>query len=229
MEDKSLSVGTHALRVEDVWKTYDGMHSVLRGVSLGMFPGEMVLFCGRSGSGKTTLLNILGCMDTPTKGKVYVNGFDTSTLSPRELAGVRLRRIGMVFQSHNLLSDLSVLENVILPMKIAGNKCARERVLELLHSFDLEGFSRRFPSEISGGERQRVAVARALANNPSVLLADEPTASLDEENCEVVINAFKRANKEFGATVVIASHDPLIRGHVQQRYTLVRGELKEDV
>ncbi|MEW5937429.1 MAG: ABC transporter ATP-binding protein [Candidatus Thermoplasmatota archaeon] len=228
MEDKSLSVHTHALKAEDVWKTYDGAYSVLRGVSLELSPGEIVLICGRSGSGKTTLLHLLGCMDTPTSGRVFVNGFDTSTLSPKELACVRLRKIGMVFQSHNLLSDLTVLENVMLPMKIAGNRHAKKEALGLLRTFEMDGCQGRIPTEISGGERQRVAVARALANSPSVLLADEPTASLDDENCEVVIDAFKRANQDFSTTVVIASHDPLIRGHVRRRYALYRGELREE-
>jgi ABC-type lipoprotein export system ATPase subunit len=231
MVDKSLSVddgASQAVKVEAVWKTYDGNHFVLKDVNLDVPTGEFVLITGRSGSGKTTLLNLLGCMDVPSKGRICLNGYDTGKLSQRQLAGARLRKIGMVFQTHNLISDLTVLENVMLPLKIAGGKDAREKACTLLKTFDLEIFTERFPSEISGGERQRVAVARALANTPTILLADEPTASLDVDNCTTVIEAFKKANKEFGTTVVIASHDPVMEDHVETIYSLKRGDLKEE-
>jgi ABC-type lipoprotein export system ATPase subunit len=136
-----------------------------------------------------------------------------------------LHKIGSVFQAHNLIGDLTVYENVLLPMKIAKWHDGDWRVKELLHTFDITKYSGKYPDEISGGERQRVAVARALANNPSVLLADEPTASLDLDNCDIVIDAFKKANREFGATVVIASHDPVVEDQVQRRHTLERGRL----
>ncbi|MFH0816502.1 MAG: ABC transporter ATP-binding protein [Methanobacteriota archaeon] len=231
MEDKSLSVGksdSPSVRVEGVWKTYDGAHYILRDVSLSVPAGEFVLITGRSGSGKTTLLNLLGCMDVPSKGRICLNGYDTGKLTQRELARARLRKIGMVFQTHNLISDLTVLENVMLPLKIAGGKDARERACALLRTFDLDIYMDRFPSEISGGERQRVAVARALANTPMILLADEPTASLDLDNCTTVIEAFKKANREFGTTVVIASHDPVMEDHVESIYSLKKGDLKEE-
>ncbi len=215
--------------VKDVWKTYDGSRDVLRGVSLEIPPREMILIKGRSGSGKSTLLNLMGCIDIPTKGEIQLNGYATASLSDKELADIRLHRIGIVFQSHNLINDLTVYENILLPMKIAKWQGGDFRVKELLHSFGLEAYSDNYPDEISGGERQRVAVARALANSPSVLLADEPTASLDIDNCDIVIDAFKKANKEFGATVVIASHDPAVEGHVSTKYILERGELKEDL
>jgi ABC-type lipoprotein export system ATPase subunit len=226
MVDKSLSVevcDSQSVRMEGVWKTYDGSHYVLKDVNLAVPSGEFVLITGRSGSGKTTLLNILGCMDVPSKGRICLNGYDTGKLSQRELAGARLHKIGMVFQSHNLIGDLTVLENVTLPMKIAGEKGARERARALLSTFELESYADRFPSEISGGERQRVAVARALANRPAVLLADEPTASLDEENSRLVHDTFMKANREFGTTVVIASHDRSTWRSVQTHYDLVRG------
>lgn len=213
------------ISVKDVWKTYDGKRDVLRGISMEITPEEMVLIKGRSGSGKTTLLNIIGCMDVPTKGELFLNGYDTSKLSAKELANLRLHKIGMVFQSHNLIQDLTVFENVILPMKIAKWHDGEWKVNELLRTFDLLPYSDKYPNEISGGERQRVAVARALANSPTVLLADEPTASLDIDNCDVVMDAFKKANKEFGATVIIASHDPVVEEYVQKKYFLFRGEL----
>ncbi len=214
--------------VKDVWKSYDGTRQVLRGVNLVIPPREMILIKGRSGSGKSTLLNLMGCIDVPTKGEIQLNGYDTASLSDKELANIRLHRIGIVFQSHNLINDLTVYENVLLPMKIAKWQGGDFRVKELLHSFGLEAYSDKYPDEISGGERQRVAVARALANSPSALLADEPTASLDIDNCDIVLDAFKKANKEFGATVVIASHDPAVEGHVGTSYTLERGELREE-
>jgi putative ABC transport system ATP-binding protein len=215
--------------VKDVWKTYDGSRDILRGVNLEIPPRQMILIKGRSGSGKSTLLNLMGCIDVPTKGEIQLNGYDTASLSDKELANIRLHKVGIVFQSHNLINDLTVYENVLLPMKIAKWHDGDWRVKELLHSFGLESYADKYPDEISGGERQRVAVARALANSPSVLLADEPTASLDIDNCDIVIDAFKKANKEFGATVVIASHDPAVEDHVGPKYILERGELKEVV
>jgi putative ABC transport system ATP-binding protein len=214
--------------VKDVWKTYDGSRDILRGVNLEILPRQMILIKGRSGSGKSTLLNLMGCIDVPTKGEIQLNGYDTASLSDKELANIRLHKVGIVFQSHNLINDLTVYENVLLPMKIAKWHDGDWRVKELLHSFGLESYADKYPDEISGGERQRVAVARALANSPSVLLADEPTASLDIDNCDIVIDAFKKANKEFGATVVIASHDPAVEGHVGTTYMLERGELRRE-
>lgn len=212
--------------VRDVWKSYDGSRDVLKGVNLEIPPREMVLIKGRSGSGKSTLLNLMGCIDVPSKGEIQLNGYATATLSDKELANIRLHKIGIVFQAHNLISDLTVYENVLLPMKIAKWQGGDWRVKELLHSFGLDSYAEKYPDEISGGERQRVAVARALANSPSVLLADEPTASLDIDNCDIVIDAFKKANREFGATVVIASHDPALDEQIGTKYVLERGELR---
>ncbi|MBA3045802.1 MAG: ABC transporter ATP-binding protein [Euryarchaeota archaeon] len=215
--------------VKDVWKSYDGSRNVLRNVNLEIPPREMVLIKGRSGSGKSTLLNLIGCIDVPTKGEIQLNGYATAALSDKELANIRLHKIGIIFQAHNLINDLTVYENVLLPMKIAKWHDGDWRVKELLHSFGLDSYAEKFPDEISGGERQRVAVARALANSPAVLLADEPTASLDIDNCDIVIDAFKKANREFGATVVIASHDPAVEEHVGTKYTLERGELRGEI
>jgi putative ABC transport system ATP-binding protein len=213
--------------LKDVWKTYDGKRDILKGVYLEVNPREIILIRGRSGSGKTTLLNLIGCIDVPTRGEIQLNGYDTARMSDKELANIRLHKIGIVFQSHNLINDLTVYENVLLPMKIAKWHDGDWRVRELLHTFDLDRYSGNFPSEISGGERQRVAVARALANSPSILLADEPTASLDIDNCDIVIDAFKKANKEFSATVLIASHDPVFEDHVEKKFRLTRGEIQK--
>lgn len=215
------------VKIKGVWKTYDGHRQILKGVNLIVEPEETILIRGRSGSGKTTLLSIIGCIDTPTKGNVFLNGCDATKLSQKELAKIRLHRIGIVFQSHNLIHDLSVFDNVLLPLKIAKSKDGVKRANKLLETFDILELANKKPAEISGGERQRVAIARALANNPSILLADEPTSSLDVDNCNIVTQAFKKANREFGTTVIIASHDLDLDNHVHRKYTLKEGQLFE--
>ncbi len=221
MDDDQFSV-----RAVDVWKSYDGEHYVLSGINLTLQPKEIVLIRGRSGSGKTTLLNLLGCLDKPSKGDIYLNGHDTAKLTRRKLADVRLHTIGIVFQSHNLLEELSVMENVLLPLKIARREDADERALKLLENFDIQELAEKMPNGISGGEQQRVAIARALANEPKLLIADEPTASLDLENSDIVMDAFKKANEMFDTTVIIASHDPVIEEHVHRIFNLRGGRLE---
>lgn len=213
------------VKIEDLWKTYDGKREILRGINLTVKPKEIILIRGRSGSGKTTLLSLIGCIDTPTKGSISLDGYDASKLSQKELAKIRLHHIGIVFQSHNLIHDLTVFENVLLPLKIAKHKDGAKRVNELLKTFELNKFAKKLPNELSGGERQRAAIARALANKPSILLVDEPTTALDQDNCNIVIDALKKANEEFGATVIIASHDPIIDDHVQKKYLLKAGKI----
>ena len=215
-----------SVRAVDVWKSYDGENYVLKGINMTIHPKEIVLIRGRSGSGKTTLLNLLGCLDKPSKGDIYLNGYDTAALSRRKLSEVRLYTIGIVFQSHNLLEELTVEENVLLPLKIAHREDAEERTHKLLDGFDIQELGGKMPNEISGGEQQRVAIARALANEPKLLIADEPTASLDLDNSGVVLDAFKKANQLFGTTVVIASHDPVVEGHVHRMFNLRKGGLE---
>ncbi|UCE73896.1 MAG: ABC transporter ATP-binding protein [Methanomassiliicoccales archaeon] len=219
----------HAFTVKilDLWKTYDGQRQILNGVSLTVEPEETILIRGRSGSGKTTLLSIIGCIDTPTKGSILLNGYDASKLSQKELAKIRLKRIGIVFQSHNLIHDLTVFDNVLLPLKFAKSKDGVDRVNKLLETFEILDLAHNKPAEISGGERQRVAIARALANNPSILLADEPTSALDMDNCNIVTQAFLKANREFGTTVIIASHDLDLDNHVHTKYVLRDGQIFE--
>ncbi|UCF08767.1 MAG: ABC transporter ATP-binding protein [Thermoplasmata archaeon] len=213
------------VKIEDLWKTFDGNRNILSGVNLTVKPEEIIVIRGRSGSGKTTLLSIIGCIDTPSKGSVMLNGYDAAKLSQKELAKIRLHNIGIVFQSHNLIHDLTVFDNVLLPLKIAKSKDGLKRVNTLLDTFDIHEIAGKKPAEISGGERQRVAIARALANNPSILLADEPTSSLDTINCGKVTQAFKKANKEFGTTVIIASHDLDFDNYVDRKFLLVDGKI----
>ncbi|UCE38221.1 MAG: ABC transporter ATP-binding protein [Thermoplasmata archaeon] len=216
------------VKIKDLWKTYDGQRQVLKGVNLTVEPEETILIRGRSGSGKTTLLSIIGCIDAPTKGSIFLNGYDAAKLSQKELAKIRLHRIGIVFQSHNLIHDLTVFDNVLLPLRIGKSKDGIKRVNRLLETFDILELANKKPSEISGGERQRVAIARALANNPSILLADEPASSLDLDNCKIVTQAFKKANREFGTTVIIASHDLDLNNHVHRKYFLKDGQIFEN-
>jgi putative ABC transport system ATP-binding protein len=212
--------------VRKVSKTYDGVRHIVKDVNLKVAAGDEILLWGRNGSGKTTLLNLVGCIDLPTSGRVIVTGRDTSKLSPRQMARLRLTRIGHVFQHHNLIDDLTVEENIRLPLRIAKDRNANTKVKSLLAKFELKPLARKKPGEISGGESQKVAIARALANSPTILLADEPTASLDSKSCEIVLDAFKRIREGFDATVIVASHDPLLYDQIEKKYFLFDGQLK---
>lgn len=212
------------LAATDLWKSYDGTSDVLRGVNLQIGPGEAVLIWGENGSGKTTLLSILGGLDIPTKGSVVLGGREISRLRESELATVRLHDVGFVFQTHNLIDDLTVEENVALPLRLA-RKAADSRVAELLDAFDLARLATRRPNEISVGESQRVAVARALANGPKVLLADEPTAALDAKGTAAVLEAFQLARSSFRAALVLATHDVEVKGLAADEYRLEDGTL----
>ncbi len=213
------------LTATDVWKSYDGRSDVLKGVSLEVAGGSAVLIWGPNGSGKTTLLAILGGLDLPTRGSVLLGDREISRMKEAQLAKVRLHDVGFVFQTHHLIEDLTVEENVALPLRLA-RRPADARVAELLAAFDLTGLATRRPIEISVGESQRVAVARALANGPKVLLADEPTAALDSKGTLAVLEAFALARTSFGAALVIASHDPDMRGVAATAYGLEDGVLR---
>src|SRR5438132_9072358 len=212
------------LKALDVWKSYDGRSDVLRGVSLAVDAGDAVLVYGPNGSGKTTLLSILGGLDVPTRGSVVLGGREIARLKESELSRVRLREVGFVFQTHNLIDDLTVEENVALPLRLA-RRPADARVAELLQTFDLVRLATRRPNEISVGEAQRVAVARALANGPKVILADEPTAALDTKGTAAVLAAFELAREDFHAAVVVASHEPALPGFAGTSYHLEEGTL----
>ena len=182
----------------------------LSDVNFEVRKGEFVAIIGPSGSGKTTLLNLLGALDRPTTGKVFLDGVDVSRLPNAELARVRNRKLGFVFQDFNLISRMSAGENVELPLMIEGIPSAerRKRARALLEKFGLESKADRNVNKLSGGERQRVAVARALANDPAIVLADEPTGNLDTKNTEVMMDFMRQLNQEFGKTVVIITHNP---------------------
>jgi putative ABC transport system ATP-binding protein len=194
------------IEVIELRKQYGNGKPVIDGVSFTVKKQEFVTVYGKSGCGKTTLLNILGGLDRPTSGRVEIDGQDTSGFSEDQLARVRLEKIGFVFQDYNLLMDLTVRENVALPMRFSKRK-DHGRVDELLKRFDIAHLADERANRISGGEAQRAAIARALMNDPKIILADEPTGNLDHENTENVIKVFQLAIRDFGMTVVLATHD----------------------
>jgi putative ABC transport system ATP-binding protein len=195
------------LTLRDVRKEYTGSRVVLNGINLDVGANDFVVIRGRSGIGKSTLLRIMGLLDAPTSGEVLVDGRETSKMKDPELSRIRLATFGFVFQQFNLIPSLTNLENVELPMQLAGVGAdeRRRRALALLQSFGVEGLAKRFPGEISGGEQQRVTVARALANKPQLILADEPTASLDEANSDAVLGLFKKVSDENKVAVVLTT------------------------
>ncbi|RLF77060.1 ABC transporter ATP-binding protein [Thermococci archaeon] len=203
----------------------------LRGVDLKIYEGEFIAIVGPSGSGKTTLLNMLGLLDRPTAGQIYVDGMEVSSLNDNQLSEIRLRKIGFIFQYYNLMPILTALENVEMPMVLAGlpKKERIKRAKELLKAVGLERFIRHKPNEMSGGQQQRVAIARALANNPSIVLADEPTGNLDTKTSEEIIKLLGRINREKGTTLVVVTHDPDIAEKAHRILQIRDGILKEVV
>ncbi len=203
--------------------------AALRGVSLTIHRNEYVALMGPSGSGKSTLMNILGCLDTPTSGSYILNGTEVSTMSDDELAHVRNKEIGFVFQTFNLLPRLSSLENVALPMVYAGlGKTERiQRAQEVMEMVGLKDRMDHKPNELSGGQRQRVAIARALVNNPSIILADEPTGNLDTKTSYEIMNIFETINKG-GNTVILVTHEEDIARHARRVLRLRDGAVETD-
>jgi putative ABC transport system ATP-binding protein len=200
----------------------------LRDVTLEVDEGEFLSIAGPSGSGKTTLLNLVGCVDTPTAGAVLVNGHDTSKLSERALTDLRLRTIGFIFQSFNLVSVLSLFQNVEFPLLLQGSltkKERRERVQGLLEAVGLAEHSRHRPSELSGGQRQRVAIARALVTRPKLVLADEPTANLDSATGANIIDLMRDMNRRDGTTFIFSTHDPKVMSHANAVVRIADGRI----
>ncbi len=218
--------------IQGITKTYvNGKLSVpvLHGIDLLVNKGEFISIMGPSGSGKSTFMNILGCLDRPTTGSYRLNGDEVATLSDDELAFVRNKQIGFVFQSFNLLTKLTTLENVALPMIYAGvgKKNRNERASLLLQSVGLGDRMDHLPSELSGGQRQRVAIARALANDPSIIMADEPTGNLDSKSTIDVMNIFRGLHAE-GRTIILVTHEPDIATYASRNVVLKDGIIVQD-
>ncbi|MFH1399406.1 MAG: ABC transporter ATP-binding protein [Candidatus Woesearchaeota archaeon] len=200
------------IKLVDVWKIYrmgEVDVAALRGLNLEVKEGDFLAIQGPSGSGKSTAMNMIGCLDVPTKGKIFLEGQDISILTESHLAQIRGKKIGFVFQKFNLINTLSALENVMLPMVFQGVEAGkrREQAVDLLKLVDLKDRMNHKPTEMSGGEQQRVAIARALTNNPDVILADEPTGNLDSKSGENVLEFLKKLHKTQKKTIVMVTHD----------------------
>jgi len=218
--------------LEEIRKSYfmgNQELKILKGINTEILKNEYVALMGPSGSGKSTLMNILGCLDSPTEGKYILNGNDVSTMADNDLADIRNKEIGFVFQQFNLLPRLTALENVALPLVYAGipKKTRTEMAQEVLRKVDLMDRSHHKPNELSGGQCQRVAIARALVNNPSIILADEPTGNLDSKTSYEIMNIFSKIHSE-GNTVVLVTHEEDISNYAKRVIRLRDGLIESD-
>lgn len=228
------------IKICNITKLYgknEAANFALKNTSLEINDGEMVVIMGPSGSGKTTLLNILGCLDVQTDGEFYLNNINISTLNNSELAKIRNQKIGFIFQQFALIPEYTALENVEMPMyyknifstranKIS-NKNIKEKALKALSSLNMLEHAKKYPSQLSGGQQQRTAIARALVNNPDIIIADEPTGSLDQKSGSEVIEILKKINSE-GKIVIVVTHDEKIASHFQRKIIITDGKIISD-
>jgi putative ABC transport system ATP-binding protein len=220
------------IETRDLWKTYvmgDEEIHALRGVSIAIERGEYVAIMGPSGSGKSTLMNLIGCLDTPSKGSYLLNDKEVASMNDDELARIRNEEIGFVFQTFNLLPRATALHNVELPLVYAGvqSKVRQERAMQALGKVELTQRASHRPNELSGGQRQRVAIARALVNNPSILLADEPTGNLDSKTGTEIMGVFARLH-EGGNTIILVTHEPDIAAYAHRVISIRDGQVEKD-
>ena len=225
--------GTAAAELVDVTRVYrQGQIEVhaLRGLSLTIDKGEFTAVCGPSGSGKTTMLNLIGALDRPTTGRVILDGTDLGELSRKERSDIRRDRIGFVFQAYNLMPVLTAYENAELVLWAQGvdYETRRGKVMELLHDVGLDGLEDRVPAELSGGQQQRVAIARAIAPGPAVVLADEPTANVDSDTADKLLELMEKLNQDRGVTFVFSTHDPKVMDRARRLVRLVDGRVDSD-
>ena len=219
------------LRVEHLSKIYGKGENQVRAlddVSFAVNPGEFVAIIGPSGSGKSTLLHILGGVDKPTGGKVYMNGCDVYAQNDEQLAVFRRRQVGLVYQFYNLIPVLNVTENITLPVLMDGQKVNKERLQELLTTLKLNGRENHLPNQLSGGQQQRVSIGRALMNAPAVVLADEPTGNLDRKNSQEIMDLLKKSNQKYHQTLVIITHDESIALQADRIIAIEDGRIVRD-
>ncbi len=221
------------VEVKSLYKNYQIgkiIFPALRGIDLVINDGEFTAMAGPSGSGKTTLLNIIGCLDTPTKGEVFINGIGVTKLSAKQIIELRKREIGFVFQTFNLIPVLTAFENVEMPLLILNKsaKDRKERVLSILKEVGLEDYINRKPNEMSGGQQQRIAIARALVKNPSLVLADEPTANLDSATAQDILRLMRELNKSHKTTFLFSTHDPMVMEYAERVIRLRDGKVVAD-
>ena len=222
------------IKLENVWKVYkmgDTDVKALQGLGLDIKEGEFVAIMGPSGSGKSTAVNMIGCLDVPTKGKIFLDGHDISKLSESELAQIRGKKIGFIFQQFNLIPTLTALENVALPIVFQNIERGErlKRATELLEIVELGDRLGHRPTELSGGQQQRVAIARSLANNPEVILADEPTGNLDSSTGETVMSFLQKLNRKENKTIIMVTHDNNVASHADRIELLKDGRIVKSV
>jgi len=219
------------LRADNLCKTYgknENLVKALDGVSFSVEKGEFVAIIGPSGSGKSTLLHVLGGVDMPTDGKVYVDGKDVYAQNPEQLAIFRRRQVGLIYQFYNLIPVLNVEENITLPVLMDNRKINRERLNELLHTLSLTDRTQHLPNQLSGGQQQRVSIGRALMNAPAIVLADEPTGNLDSKNGQYIVELLKLSNKKYNQTLIVITHDENIAIQADRIISIEDGKISKD-
>lgn len=219
------------LKVENLSKVYgkgDNQVKALDNVSFGVETGQFVAIIGPSGSGKSTLLHILGGVDVPTSGKVYMDGQDVYAQNEEQLAVFRRRQVGLIYQFYNLIPVLDVTENITLPVLLDGRKVNKERLEELLDILKLKGREKHLPNQLSGGQQQRVSIGRALMNSPAVVLADEPTGNLDSKNSQEIVDLLKLSNKKYDQTLIVITHDENIALQADRIIAIEDGRITRD-